>query len=190
VEKFNDRKGERTPDAGQKHGIPPGPKFLALLERLQNFIGKPNYAGLYGIGIKEGNGPCLVDLDGNVYLDCLAGASANILGYRIGGIADVYRDAALSMQHTCFPYSPNTHAVDLAEKLCSIVPGDYPKRVMFGLSGSDSNDGAIKAVRKFTGRMSIIHFKDAWHGSTGLSQPASDFGDKNVGIRASIHNQR
>lgn len=149
---------------------------------MKESIGTPNYAGLYGIGMKAGSGPYLVDLDDNVYLDCLAGASANILGYNVGNIAEAYCQTASLMHHSCFPYSPNTYAVELAEKLCTLTPGDFPKRVMLGLSGSDGNGGAISAMRKFTGRLSIIHFKNAWHGSTGLSQSASCFGDKNIGI--------
>ena len=35
-------------------------------------------------------------------------------------------------------------AVKLSKKLCEIAPGDYEKRVTFGLSGSDANDGIIK----------------------------------------------
>ena len=69
--------------------------------------------------MKAGSGPYLVDLDDNVYLDCLAGASANILGYNVGNIAEAYCQTASLMHHSCFPYSPNTYAVELAEKLCT-----------------------------------------------------------------------
>jgi 4-aminobutyrate aminotransferase len=34
--------------------------------------------------------------------------------------------------------------------LCDIAPGDYEKRVTFGLSGSDANDGIIKFARAYT----------------------------------------
>ncbi len=165
-----------------KNNIPPGPASQALFARMRNCIGAPNYAGLYGIGLKSGSGPYVVDLDDNVYLDCLAGASANILGYNVEDIAETYCQQAGMMHHSCFPYSLNSAAIELAEKLCILTPGDFPKRVMLGLSGSDGNGGAIQAMRKFTGRLSTIHFKNAWHGSTGLSQSASCFGDKNIGI--------
>ena len=60
--------------------FPPGPNSQALLKRLGNAIGQSNYLGLYGIALNQGSGPYMMDLDGNVYLDCLAGASVNILG--------------------------------------------------------------------------------------------------------------
>lgn len=56
--------------------------------------------------------------------------------------------------------------VKLAKKLCEISPGQYEKRVLFGLSGSDANDGIIKLARAYTGRPYIISFVNAYHGST------------------------
>ena len=50
----------------------------------------------------------------------------------------------------------------LAEKLIEITPGDYSKRVLFGLG--------------------VVHFKNDYHGSTGPSQESSDFGDLNDGL--------
>ena len=155
--------------------FPPGPNSQALLKRLGNAIGQSNYLGLYGISLNQGSGPYMMDLDGNVYLDCLAGASVNILGYGNENIPKRLYDIARSMQNTCFPYSPNVHAVELAEHLIRITPGTHPKRVMIGLSGSDSIGGALESVRKYTKKMGIIYFKNAYHGSTGLSQSASGF---------------
>ena len=155
--------------------LPPGPNSQALLKRLGNAIGRSNYLGLYGIALNQGSGPYMMDLDGNVYLDCLAGASVNILGYGNEGIPKRLYEIACSMQNTCFPYSPNVPAVELAEQLIRITPGTHPKRVMLGLSGSDSVGGALESVRKYTKKMGIIYFKNAYHGSTGLSQSASGF---------------
>ena len=70
-------------------------------------------------------------------------------------------------------YYPHTPAymyheplVRLSKKLCDIAPGNYEKRVTFGLSGSDANDGIIKFARAYTGRPYIISFTNAYHGST------------------------
>jgi len=161
---------------------PPGPKSLELLENVRKYIGRTNYAGLYGIGLKEGNGVYIVDLDGNTYIDCLTSASSNILGYSHDEIAKAYYESSLKIQQTAFIYSPNVAAVDFAKKIAEITPGTFPKKVLMGMSGSDSMDGAIEAVRKFTGKKGIISFNFAYHGSTGLSQSASDFRTLNEGI--------
>lgn len=161
---------------------PPGPKSLALLNNLKKCIAKSNYCGLFSIGLKRGKGCYVEDLDGNVYLDCMTSASSTLLGYSYDEVAKAHYDAALKLQHTGFPYSPNVETVEFAEKLIRRAPGDFAKKVIIGLSGSDSMGGAIEAARKFTGKMGVISFNLAYHGSTGLSQAASGFKDLNEGI--------
>jgi len=161
---------------------PPGPKSLALLEDVKKFTGRSEYCGYYGVGLKSGNGVYIEDMDGNIYLDCLTAASSTLLGYSQDEIAKAYYDTTLKIQQTCFGYSPNIEAIELARKLIEITPGDFEKKVQFGLSGSSSCCGSIEAVRKFTGKMGIISFDFAYHGSTGLSQAASGFRSLNEGI--------
>jgi 4-aminobutyrate aminotransferase len=161
---------------------PPGPKSLVLLDRLKDSIAKSNYCGLFGIGLSKGQGCYVEDLDGNVYLDCFTSASSTILGYSYDEVAEAHYKVALNLQHTGFPYSPNVETLKLAEKLIRITPGDFSKKVIVGLSGSDSMDGAIEVARKFTGKMGIISFNRAYHGSTGLAQAASGFKALSEGI--------
>jgi 4-aminobutyrate aminotransferase len=171
-----------APTRPQVPVFPPGPQSIALWTRRKSLVGDANYTGLYGIALAEGSGPYLTDADGNIYLDCLSCASSTVLGYGQEFLARAYYDQAQLLQQSCFTYSINAPALDLAEKLISLAPGDWDKRAMIGLSGSDSNGGAIKAARKFTRNLGIIHFKNDYHGSTGLSQEASDFGTLNDGI--------
>ncbi|MEN8162765.1 MAG: aminotransferase class III-fold pyridoxal phosphate-dependent enzyme [Acidobacteriota bacterium] len=161
---------------------PPGPKSLRLLERLKGEVGRSNYAGLYGIALQSGDGCYIRDVDGNVYLDCLTAASCNILGYSHDEVARAYYDTAVRIQQTCFAYSPNEETVAFAERLAAISPGEYRKKALIGLTGSDSIGGAIEAARKYTGKMGIISFNFAYHGSTGLSQAASGFTSLNEGV--------
>ncbi len=184
---FNPLRSEAATPAGVKRQInvgvsPPGPKSLALLEDVKRYVGRTNYSGLYGIGLKNGDGVYIEDMDGNVYIDCLTSASSTVLGYSQDEIAKAYYDSALSIQQTAFGYTPNRETVDLAKRLVEITPGNFRKKAMMGLSGSDSMCGAIEAVRKFTGRMGVISFNFAYHGSTGLSQAASGFRSLNDGV--------
>lgn len=161
---------------------PPGPKSRSSLTRMRKVIGRSNYLGLYGITLVGGEDVYVTDLDGNVYLDCLAGASCNLLGYSHHEIVDVYSQVAKTLQNACFPYSLNQEAITLAETLIDITPGQSPKKVLFGLSGSDACDGAIEAMRKYTQKFALIKFKNDYHGSTGFSQAASGFRTLNAGL--------
>jgi 4-aminobutyrate aminotransferase len=153
----------------------PGPLSQQMVSRAMDVIARAQYAGLFGIAVTSGNGAYLTDADGNTYLDFLAGASAVSVGYGRKEIIDVYAKTAAKIQHSCFPYSPNEEATDFANKLIDVTPGDFEKRILFGLSGSDGVDAAIKIARKFTSRPRVISFRGGYHGSTGFSLSANGF---------------
>lgn len=164
-----------------ERGTAPGPASRKVLAELREVIGRSNYTGLFGITLAEGRGNKLIDADGNEYLDCFSAASTNLLGYS-SGLEEVYRRQAAKIQHTAFGYSPNVNALELAVKLLDISPGSSPKKVIFGLTGSDACDSAVAAARKYTGKKGTVSFKYSYHGSTGFSQPASGFGRHSAGI--------
>lgn len=47
-----------------------------------------------------------------------------------------------------------------------ITPGQFDKKVIYGFTGSDAIDTAIKLSRSYTGRSKIVSFVGAYHGST------------------------
>jgi putrescine aminotransferase len=61
----------------------------------------------------------------------------------------------------------------LAERLADISPGDL-NRVIFGVSGGEAIDMAIKLARAHTGRAKIISALGGYHGHTGLAMAAGD----------------
>ena len=160
----------------------PGPKSQELVNRAMKVIGHAQYAGLFGIAVTKGEGAYLTDADGNTYLDFLAGASAVSVGYGRQEIIDVYAETAKKIQHSCYPYSPNEEAIKFAQKLIEVTPGKFEKRVLFGLSGSDGVDAAIKIARRFTRRPKTISFKGGYHGSTGFSLSANGFSGLQEGL--------
>ena len=65
--------------------------------------------------------------------------------------------------------------IELAEKLNSLVPGDEPKQLIFGNSGTEAVEAALKLARYATGRPWFVAFLGAFHGRTmgALSLTAS-----------------
>ncbi len=139
------------------------------LYKKSNVIGVTQNACLYGVTLEEGNGNYVIDVDGNKYLDFLSGAASNSIGYGRKDVVDTYAKTAMKLQHSCLEYNFNKDAIELAEKLIDITPGNFEKKVLFGTSGSSSIDGAIKAARKYTRKKGIISFNNSYHGSTGLA---------------------
>jgi len=68
--------------------------------------------------------------------------------------------------HNTLGYTYYQVPVQLAERLAEITPGRFPKRVVYGLSGSDANDGAIKLARSAIQRPKILSFLGSYQGTT------------------------
>jgi 4-aminobutyrate aminotransferase len=120
----------------------------------------------YPLAIREGKGSTIVSQEGKRYIDFLAGACVLNTGHTHPKIVH-----AIKMQADKFlSYNPayvySQPMIDLAVALCRITPGDFPKRIAYGLSGADANDGMIKMARSSTGRQKVISFQNSYHGAT------------------------
>ncbi|WP_099192699.1 aspartate aminotransferase family protein [Tepidibacter mesophilus] len=120
----------------------------------------------YPLVIKKGYGSTIEDIDGNKYIDLLSSAGAINTGHSHPKVVQAIKNQIDNFIHYTTAYMYHKPIVELANKLIEITPGDFPKQVAFGLSGSDANDGMIKFVRAYTGRSKIISFIKAYHGST------------------------
>lgn len=141
-------------------------KSLAIVERDSRVY--PEFARIayYPLVIKRGHGAIIEDADGNEYIDLLSGASSLNTGHSHPRIVEaICRQAGEFISYTS-AYTYSEPLVELAEHLTRITPGTFEKRVAFGLSGSDANDGMIKLVRAYTGRRTIVSFIGGYHGST------------------------
>ena len=65
-------------------------------------------------------------------------------------VSDAIKAQVDKFIHYTPAYMYHESAVKLSKKLCEIAPGNFEKRVTFGLSGSDANDGVIKFARAYT----------------------------------------
>jgi 4-aminobutyrate aminotransferase len=116
--------------------------------------------------VARGEGPYLFDEAGKRYLDFGAGWALAGLGY---SDPRVRAAVARQMERTTFAgliSSINQPALDLAEKLTSLTPGDFPKKVWFGLAGSDASEAAQRLLMRATGKRRMVSFIGGWHGTT------------------------
>jgi len=116
--------------------------------------------------VARGRGATIEDVDGNTYLDFLSSAASLNTGHAHPKIVAAVQAQAEKFLNYTVVYAYHQPATELAEKLVQVVPVPAPKKVSFGLSGSDANDGSIKLVRRATGRPKIIAFLRSYHGST------------------------
>lgn len=152
----------------------PGPRAKAILARDAEVL-SPSYTRSYPLVAERGEGAIVEDVDGNRFLDFTAGIAVASTGHcHPEVVAAIERQAAklIHMSGTDFYYQ---NMVDLAEKLAAIAPGDVPRRVYFGNSGTEAIEAAIKLARYTTGRDKLIAFHGCFHGRTlgSLSLTAS-----------------
>ncbi len=143
----------------------PGPKARAIIER-DDAVMSPSYTRSYPLVAAHGKGAMIEDVDGNRFLDCTAGIAVVSTGHCHPKIVEAIQHQAerlIHMSGTDFYYQ---NMVELAEKLAILAPGDMPRRIYFGNSGTEAIEAALKMARYHTGRGQFIAFFGSFHGRT------------------------
>jgi len=116
--------------------------------------------------IVAGEGNYLIEEDGRRLLDLSATWGAASVGYAHPAVVEAVENAIRSQAGASILSAVNRPAVELAEALLSVVPGDGERRVWLGHSGSDANEAALRSILAATKRDRIISFIGAYHGGT------------------------
>ncbi|HSP66904.1 MAG TPA: acetyl ornithine aminotransferase family protein [Bryobacteraceae bacterium] len=143
----------------------PGPRAKALIERDEHVL-SPSYTRSYPLVAERAEGAMVEDPDGNRFLDFAAGIAVVATGHCHPRVVKAIQEQASKLIHmsgTDFYYE---NMVVLAEKLAALVPGNGPRRVYFGNSGTEAVEAAIKLARYHSGRGQFIAFVGAFHGRT------------------------
>jgi diaminobutyrate-2-oxoglutarate transaminase len=121
------------------------------------------------IVVAEAKGIHLRDVDGLVYIDCLAGAGTLALGHNhpvvVGAIRKVLEEQR--PLHTLDLATPIKHC--FVEELFSSLPSRFADkaRIQFcGPAGADAVEAAIKLTKTATGRGGVMSFHGGYHGMT------------------------
>jgi len=120
----------------------------------------------YPLAVKKAYKSTVEDMDGNKFIDFLSSAGTLNVGHCHPSVVQSIIEQTKQFILYTPVYMYHKLLSGLAQKLIEITPGNFPKQVTFGLSGSDANDGAIKLARAYTGRSKIISFIRSYHGST------------------------
>jgi 4-aminobutyrate aminotransferase/(S)-3-amino-2-methylpropionate transaminase len=146
----------------------PGPKSRALMERRRGAVSA-------GVGIatpifaQEAKGALLTDVDGNTFIDFGGGIGVMNVGHADPRVVAAVKEQVERFTHTCFYVTEYEPYVELAEKLNSLVPGDFEKRSFFINSGAEAVENAIKIARAYTRRPAVLAFENAFHGRTFMA---------------------
>lgn len=153
---------------------PPGPRAKEVIQQDEEYT-STSYIKEYPLVVERGEGTMVEDVDGNRFLDFMAGIAVVTTGHSHPKVVDAIKKAADKFLHICSTdfYYPSFAA--LARKMAEITPGSFSKKVFLGNSGTEAIEAAIKLSRYHTRRSRLISFFGAFHGRSmgALSLTAS-----------------
>lgn len=121
------------------------------------------------LAFSSGTGSWLTSASGEKYLDFLSGIAVNSLGHGHPEIVAAIKSAAEKLVHVSNYYEIPEQEL-AAKTLCDLAQaasgGKESYRAIFGNSGAEANEAALKISRKKTGRAKFISFLGAFHGRT------------------------
>jgi 4-aminobutyrate aminotransferase/(S)-3-amino-2-methylpropionate transaminase len=143
----------------------PGPKSQQIFDAEQRYIapGRQRISLIAGIALDHGDGATLTDVDGNVYLDFVAGIGVASLGHAhpalVNGLA---RQAGRLMVGT-FATAERAEAFRL---LTEIAPPNLTRAHLYS-GGAEAVEAALRLARSVTKKHEAVSFWGGFHGKTG-----------------------
>lgn len=142
----------------------PGPKARALIKRDSSVI-SPSYPRGYPFVMDHGKGSEVWDVDGNRFLDFMAGIAVLSTGHAHPEVVKAVQEQAEKFLHISSDFYHESW-IALGERLDEIAPFQEAAVSFMTNSGTEAIETAIKLARYHTGRSNFIGFTGAFHGRT------------------------
>ena len=141
---------------------------LSLQQRKQAVFAN-GQGNLYPVYVSHARNAEVWDVEGNRYIDFGTGIAVCNTGHAHPALVEAVSEQMAKFSHSCVMVNPYESAVELAEKLTELAPGDSPKKAMFVTTGAEAVENAVKIARAHTGRRGVIAFNGGFHGRTNLT---------------------
>jgi 4-aminobutyrate aminotransferase len=128
-------------------------------------VASPSYPRDYPFVMSHGRGTEVWDVDGNRFLDFVAGIAVCSTGHAHPKVVEAIKAAADKFLHVSSDYW-HENMTRLTERLNELAPMGEPVMSFLCQSGTESVEGAIKLARYVTGRPRFIGFLGSFHGRT------------------------
>ena len=128
--------------------------------------GQGNIAPVY---IDRAENAEMWDVEGRRYIDFGTGIAVCNTGHSNPKVVAAVQEQLQRFSHTCVMVTPYDSAVQLAEALNELAPGNSLKKSMFVTTGAEAVENTVKIARAYTGRRGVIAFNGGFHGRTMLA---------------------
>lgn len=141
---------------------------VTLQERKEKVFAK-GQGNAYPVYVKHAKNAELWDVEENRYIDFGTGIAVCNTGHSHPKIVDAVKVQIEKFSHTCVMVNPYEVAVELAEKLTTLAPGDSQKKAIFVTTGAEAVENCVKIARAYTKKRGVIAFNGGFHGRTSLT---------------------
>jgi adenosylmethionine-8-amino-7-oxononanoate aminotransferase len=128
------------------------------------------------IAIVKGEGTLLIDADNNTYIDAISSWWVTLHGHAHPYIAGKLYQQAMQLEQVIFAGFTHQPAIDLAERLINILPGNFAK-IFYSDNGSTSTEVALKMAVQYwwnqrkndselKKKNKLLALKNSYHGDT------------------------
>ncbi|MFE2037432.1 aspartate aminotransferase family protein [Streptomyces scopuliridis] len=104
-------------------------------------------------------GSRITDVDGNEYVDYVAGYGPMLLGHQPASVLEAVRE---QLAAGVLYGGQHEAEAELAERIVRLVPS--AERVLLSVTGSEAVQAALRVARAATGRRAIVKFEGHYHG--------------------------
>jgi diaminobutyrate-2-oxoglutarate transaminase len=158
----------------------PGPRSADLLARqAQTESNARTYPRHLPIAIADASGSFVRDVDGNVFIDFLAGAGVLALGHNPPELVALATEQLGRLTHGLdFPTPAKAAFVEAQLSMLPESMRDHMKIHFCGPTGANAVDAAIKLCKTATGRGEIVAFQGSFHGSSHAAMAVSSSVDQ------------
>src|SRR5258708_13674591 len=115
----------------------------------------------------RGEGAVLWDVDGNRYVDLLAGVGVASLGY---AHPRYVAEMTKQLERVHVGSFTSEHRAALVKLIAGLAPGDLNRTQLYS-SGAEAVEAALRLARAATGRHEVMGFWGGVHGQTGGALP-------------------
>lgn len=142
----------------------PGPNAQAMIARDKKVVSS-SYPRGYPFVMDHGKGVEVWDVDGNRFIDMMAGIAVLSTGHSHPQVVKAVQNAAEKFLHISSDFYHDGW-VRLSEKLDEIAPFEESAKTFLTNSGTEAVETAIKLAKYHTKRSNFIGFTGAFHGRT------------------------
>ncbi|WP_448608006.1 aspartate aminotransferase family protein [Geodermatophilus sp. URMC 60] len=169
-------------------GALPGPRSAELLARQEQRESRARtYPRHLPIAIAEAAGSHVRDLDGNVYIDFLAGAGVLSLGHNHPDLVQaVVEQLGRHVHGLDFPTPAKDAFTDAQLEMLPDSMRDRMRVHFCGPTGANAVDAALKLCKTATGRGDVISFQGGFHGSSHAAMAVTGLVEQKSPVRNGV----